>query len=171
MRRQLVGQAFAHEGMPEAEAALGGLDHQGGQRELELGVGLVLGAVGDGQELVGAEGQAQQRDPLERAQRRGRQGSRHRAGAVGAGSRHLEHGEREAGCRLGDLLRCLRVQLGEPFRRAGVAPPRRSAARAGSGARRRAQPGWWRGPAGRPEAGSRCASTSTTRSSTAQRER
>ena len=46
VRRQLLDQALPHERVPEAEPALGGLDHQGGQRQLELAVGLVLGAVG-----------------------------------------------------------------------------------------------------------------------------
>jgi hypothetical protein len=98
----------------EAVAALGGFDHEGSDRFLELGIGLVLGPVGDGQQLVGPEGQAQQRHPAERAHGARGKGRRHRTIASVADPRHLEHGERESGRRVGDLLDRGGVEVREP---------------------------------------------------------
>jgi hypothetical protein len=100
--------------VPEPEAALGRLHHQGGEGLLELVVGLVLGAVADGEELVRAEGQAQESDPSEGAERRGGQGRCHGTRSVHPRSRQLDDGEGQTSRRLGDLVGGRRVQFGEP---------------------------------------------------------
>ena len=53
----------------------------------------------------------------------GRQHGRHRTGAVHPGSRHLDHGERQARCRLRDLLGRVRIQLGEPVHEQALRRP------------------------------------------------
>ena len=60
VRRQ---HGVAHQGVPEPVAGLGRLDDRRGQGRLEAPVGVGLGAAGRGEQLVGAEGRAEQRHP------------------------------------------------------------------------------------------------------------
>jgi hypothetical protein len=114
VRGQLLHQSLPDEGVPEAEAAVGGFDHEGSHGKLELVVGLVLGHIRHSQQLVGAERQAQERHPLERPKRIRRQDGRHGGGPARTRPCHLDHGEGQAASGLAHLLHGLPVEIGEP---------------------------------------------------------
>ena len=63
--RHVLEERVAHEPVPEPVAGRGRLDHPCGQRPLEVVVGLGVVETGQGDELVGVEGGADDGDPLQ----------------------------------------------------------------------------------------------------------
>jgi hypothetical protein len=59
------GEGVADQAVPELVVGAGVFDHPGVERGVEMGEGLVIGQVGERHELVGVEGRAEDRDPLQ----------------------------------------------------------------------------------------------------------